>query len=256
MKREFHLIVDVGNSTTVFGLFEDKKYIASVTTNTRLDNDKVRNDKLYNLLSDFKDAEIKDGMIFSVVPELNKKLVKLIKKIFKFEITIFDWNNYEFKEKDPRITDKIGADLLADIVGAKQIYGYPCMVMDLGTVNKLLLIDNKGIFVGASFNPGMEISLKLFGQNTSLLPSLDKVSSMSERTGLSTVESMHHGVYWETVSYIRHEQKAQEELNKMPIKLILTGGNSPLVQKEIENKVYDPLLTLKGMNILFKEAQK
>ena len=160
--KELSLIIDIGNSTTVFGLFDKEKYVAHVVTLTHGDNDGIRKEKFQHFLSDFEDTKIAKGMIFSVVPNMNKNVSKLVKKILHFDIAIFDWKNHDYKQKDPRITDNIGADLLADLVGAERLYGHPAMIFDLGTINKLLLVDDKGLFVGASFNPGMEISFNLF----------------------------------------------------------------------------------------------
>lgn len=253
--RSLSLIIDIGNSTTVFGLFDKEEYVAHIITLTHGDNDGIRKEKLQQFLSDFEDAEINKGMIFSVVPKMNGKIVKLVKKLLHFDIPVFDWKNHEYKAKDPRITDNIGADLLADLVGAEKLYGHPAMIFDLGTINKLLLVDDKGIFVGASFNPGMEISLNLFANKTALLPDVEKAEKISEKTGLDTVESMRHGIYWSTVAYVNHEFEAQKKLTGLPLKLILTGGNSNIVKDDINDKIFDPLLTLKGMNFMFLEEK-
>ena len=166
MEKELSLIIDIGNSTTVFGLFDKEEYVAHVVTLTHGDNDGYRKEKFQHFLSDFEDCKIAKGMIFSVVPNMNKKIAKLVKKLLHFDIKVFDWKNYVYNKKDPRITDNIGADLLADLVGADKLYGHPSMVFDLGTINKLLLTDKDGIFIGASFNPGMDISLNLFSFNS------------------------------------------------------------------------------------------
>ena len=255
MKKNLNLIIDIGNSTIVFGLFENENYFSHLITETHKDNDKSRLEKFKKFIESQSDAEISRGMIFSVVPNMNGKIAKIVKKVLGINILVFDWKNYVYSKKDPRITDNIGADLLADLVAADRIYGHPSMIFDLGTVNKLLLTNKEGIFVGASFNPGMEISLSLFSSKTALLPSIEKAEKISEETGLNTVDSMRHGIFWSTVAYVNHEHKAQEELMKTPIKLILTGGNSHIVEGEIEDKIFDPLLTIKGMNYLFLEEK-
>lgn len=249
------MIIDIGNSTTVFGLFDKEEYVAHVVTLTHGDNDGIRKEKFQHFLSDFADTKITDGMIFSVVPSMNKKIAKLVKKLLRFDIPVFDWKNYIYSKKDPRITDNIGADLLADLVGADKLYGHPSMIFDLGTINKLLLTNKEGVFVGASFNPGMEISLNLFANKTALLPNVEKAEKISEVTGLDTIESMRHGIYWSTVAYVNHEHEAQEKLMGAPLKLILTGGNSNIVKDDIKDKIFDPLLTLKGMNLMFLEEK-
>lgn len=253
--KNLSLIIDIGNSTTVFGLFENENYVAHLVTGTYSDNDSSKKEKLVKFLAEQKEAQITRGMIFSVVPNKNKNVAKLVKKLLRFNIPVFDWKNHEYKAKDPRITDNIGADLLADLVGAEKLYGHPVMIFDLGTINKLLLVDENGIFVGASFNPGMEISLNLFANKTALLPDVEKAEKISEKTGLDTIESMRHGIYWSTVAYVNHEFEAQKKLTGLPLKLILTGGNSNIVKDDINDKIFDPLLTLKGMNFMFLEEK-
>lgn len=255
MEKELSLIIDIGNSTTVFGLFDKEEYVAHVVTLTHGDNEGIRKEKFQHFLSDFEDCKIAKGMIFSVVPSMNKKIAKLVKKLLHFNIGIFDWKNYVYSKKDPRITDNIGADLLADLVGADKLYSHPQMIFDLGTINKLLITNKDGIFFGASFNPGMEISLNLFANKTALLPNVEKAEKIPETTGLNTIESMRHGIYWSTVAYVNHEHEAQEKLMGQPIKLILTGGNSNIVKDDIKDKEFDPLLTLKGMNYMFLEEK-
>lgn len=255
MEKELSLIIDIGNSTIVFGLFNKEEYVASVITSTHNDNEQTRRIKFNYFMSDFADCKINKGMIFSVVPKMNKIIANLVKKTLHFDIGIFDWKNYVYSKKDPRITDNIGADLLADLVGADKLYGHPSMIFDLGTINKLLITNKDGIFFGASFNPGMEISLNLFANKTALLPNVEKAEKISEVTGLNTVESMRHGIYWSTVAYVNHEHEAQEKLMGEPIKLILTGGNSNIVKDDIKDKIFDPLLTLKGMNFMFLEEK-
>ena len=255
MEKELSLIIDIGNSTIVFGLFNGENYVAHVVTGTHKDNEDVRKEKFETFLSDFEDYKINKGMIFSVVPNMNKKIAKLVKKALHFDIPVFDWKNYVYSKKDPRITDNIGADLLADLVGADKLYGHPSMIFDLGTINKLLITNKEGIFFGASFNPGMEISLNLFVNKTALLPDVEKAEKISETTGLNTVESMRHGIYWSTIAYINHEHEAQEKLMGEPIKLVLTGGNANIVKDDIQDKIFDPLLTLKGMNFMFLEEK-
>lgn len=258
MKREYTLIVDVGNSTTVFGVFEKDRFVDYLVTNTFEPSKKSLKLAITKFLEGYAEQNFKfvNGMIFSVVPTYNDDVLAIAKKFFKVKLGIFDWQNYEYKAKDPRITDKIGADLLADLKGAEMIYGHPAMVVDLGTVNKVLLTDKDGKFIGASFTPGMQGALGMFSSHTALLPKVNEMEELSPELGLGTVESMKHGVYWSTVAYIEHEHKAQEELLNHPIYLILTGGNSVFVKDRIENKIYDPILTLKGMYYLYIEVQK
>lgn len=245
------LIIDIGNTTTQFAVFEDEKILSSLTVLTKEKELKKSFSKVNDFASKFLD--VKDGMIFSVVPKANKIVKNFVKKAFGFLIDIFDWENYDLKNKNSAIKDKIGADILGDIFAAVNYYGGPALVADLGTVNKLLLIDKNNSFEGSSFTPGMEGSLRYFYQNTALLPELNKVNSMNKELAINTIDSMNHGVYWSTVGYIKESYK---NLVNPKIKLILTGGNAQFIKDDIKDAIFDSELTLKGMNILFKELRK
>lgn len=245
------LIIDVGNTSTDFAVFEGENLKDFLG--------------FFRLPAEFEDAKkalisyknqggsIDDGMIFSVVPDNNKKVQEIVTEVFGKDISVFNWKGYELKKCSPLITESIGADLLADLRQADVEYGGPCLIADFGTVTKLLQTDEKGNFVGLSFIPGMEISLQLFNQKTALLPKYETFKVEKGRLGLNTYESMSHGIYYSTVYYVKDVLKS---LNDDKVKLILTGGNHRHVKDEFENAIVDPELTLKGMYVLYKETLK
>lgn len=245
------LIIDVGNTSTDFAVFFDGKlqdFLGFFKLPAELDKAKKA------VISYKKQSgNIDDGMIFSVVPNNNELIQKLIKEVFGTDIKVFDWKGYKLIKKSPRIVESIGADLLADLRQADVEYGGPCLIADFGTVTKLLQTDKDGSFVGLSFIPGLEISLKLFSKNTALLPEFDKLNVPQRRLGLNTFESMSHGIYYSTVYYVKDVLKS---LNDKNVKLIITGGNHRLVKDAFNDAIIDPELTLKGMYVLYKEVEK
>lgn len=245
------LIIDVGNTSTDFAVFEDgnlKDFLGFFRLPAEID-------KANNALISYKNqgGSIDDGMIFSVVPHNDKSIQKMVKEVFGKEIPVFKWKEYKLAKKDPKIRESIGADLVADLRQADVEYGGPCLIADFGTVTKLLQTDKDGVFVGLSFIPGLEISLKLFSQNTALLPEYEHLSVPKERLGLNTYESMSHGIYYSTVYYVKEVYKS---LNDKNVKLIITGGNQRFIKDEFKDAVIDPKFTLKGMYVLYKETQK
>ena len=245
------LIVDIGNTATEFAVFEGEnlqEFLGFFTFPEQLEKAKKAL-KSYK----YQGFSIDDAMIFSVVPKRNKIVKDLIKEAFGIEASLFDWKNYDLKKKDVSINESIGADLLADIKQAEKEFGGPCLVADFGTVTKLMELDENGSFVGVSFIPGIEISLKLFASNTALLPESGELNAPKDRLGLNTFESMHHGVYWSSVYYVKNVFKSLKYKNP---KLIITGGNSRFVKDEFKDAIYDSKFTLKGMFVLYKEIAK
>lgn len=245
------LIIDIGNTSTDFAVFENgnlQDFLGFFKLPSELDKAKE------SLLSHKKcGGSIDDGMIFSVVPNNDKTVQDLILEVFGKKISVFKWKEYELSKKDPKIKEAIGADLLADLKQADIEYAGPCLIADFGTVTKLLQTDKDGNFVGLSFIPGIEISMKLFKVNTALLPEYDSFKVEKTRLGLNTLESMSHGVYYSTVYYVKEVYKS---LNDKNVKLILTGGNLRYVKDEFKDAIIDKELTLKGMFELYKEANR
>ena len=245
------LIVDIGNTATEFAIFDggnSQEFLGFFKFPNQLESAK-------KALISCKNCgfSIDDAMIFSVVPKTDEIVKKLIKEVFNLDAKIFNWRNYDLKKKNPKIKEAIGADLIADIREAEKEYGGPCLVADFGTVTKLLELDEVGAFVGLSFIPGIEISLDLFNSNTALLPKSDELNAPKNRLGLNTIESMHHGVYWSSVYFVKEVYKSLKYKN---CKLIITGGNSRYVKDEFPEAIIDPKLTLKGMYVLYEEANK
>ena len=243
------LLVDIGNTATEFAVFDGENlqdFLGFFQFPRQLEEAK-------KALNSYKNRgfSIDDAMIFSVVPNCNEMIKNLVKGVFEINASTFDWKSYNLKKKDPSIKESIGGDLLADIKQAEKEYGGPCLVADFGTVTKLIELNENSSFVGLSFIPGIEISLKLFSQDTALLPDSDSFNPPKDRLGLNTFESMHHGVYYSSVYYVKEVLKSLKYKN---CKLIITGGNSRFVKDEFKDAIIDTKLTLKGMYVLYKEV--
>lgn len=243
------LIIDIGNTAIELAVFENEnlaEFLGFFRLNSQINELKLALQKCKN-----NGLSVSEGMIFSVVPKYNNLVAKLVKKFFGFSIKIFDWENYKLEKKDPKITESIGADLLADIKSG-EVLGGACLIADCGTITKLLLLDEKSNFVGLSLLPGIEVLTKLFKSNTALLPDSQSIKT-AHNFGLNTVDSMNHGVLSATISYIKNAFDNIEDKNK---KLVITGGNLRFIENEFENAIIDKDFTLKGMNILFGEVSK
>ena len=245
------LIIDIGNTSTDFAVFENgnlKDFLGFFKLPDEIE-------KAKESLASYKKCGgcIDDGMVFSVVPNNDRAVQRIVKEVFGKDINVFNWKDYDLKKKLPEIKEPIGADLLADLRQADVEYGGPCLIADFGTVTKLLQTNKDGTFIGLSFIPGIEISMKAFSQNTALLPESEQFEIHKDRLGLNTLESMNHGIYYSTVYYVKEVYKS---LKDKDTKLIITGGNHRYVKDEFKDAIIDPQLTLKGMYVLYEEAQK
>ena len=64
---------------------------------------------------------------------------------------------------------EVGADRIANAVGAYDLYGGPTIVVDFGTATTIEAISAKGEYLGGAIFPGVEISMDaLFGRAAGL----------------------------------------------------------------------------------------
>lgn len=142
----------------------------------------------------------------------------------------------------------IGADRLANAVGAVRAVGAPVVVADFGTALTFDIVLEREGYVGGVIAPGIEMMYSYFGEKTALLPKLtpkpaDKV------IGRSTAEAMHAGAHYGYRGMVReifHEIRAATGI--FDLKLVATGGFASQVLHDYDESVIIlPHLTLEGL---------
>lgn len=249
-----HLMVDVGNSTINFGIFVDGKLAQSF--NVKSDIDHVA--KLSTILGDIikdKSLNIRDfvgGLICSVVPSYNKNIHDAILKTFKIDVQIMDHSFFDDLKIIADNRKEVGFDLIADVVFTNTFSHYPCLIIDLGTITKYILVDECGTLSGVSFCPGIEVSFDSMRNATAQLPSIDKIERPNKLFGNNTNEALICGVFHSNVGAIKEfANKAESRYGK--IKKILTGGLSKYFADEFKDFIFDENVTLKGIYEIYKK---
>ena len=159
------LAIDVGNTQTVLGVYENKKlrFRWRVATNKLHTCDELRV-KLIPLLSSegVSFDDISGVALASVLPALTKQMIGVRAVVCTAENAagLFDAGDYP----NPR---EIGADRIADCVAAHKLYGAPVVVVDFGTATNMEVIDGDGTFAGGIIAPGVDTSARaLFSHAT------------------------------------------------------------------------------------------
>ena len=144
-----NICIDVGNSTIGIGAFKDNKLIERMVVNT---DPHFTEDEFYQLFKKpfsiiEKEKDVINNIIFSsVVPQINLPLLNALKKLSSVEPLLIGpgtKTGLAIKVDNPL---EIGNDLIADLVSAKEKYGYPTLIADLGTASKILLLDKNGSY--------------------------------------------------------------------------------------------------------------
>ncbi len=248
------LVVDVGNTNVVVGLFKGQEFINSwrLTTQSKRTSDEFGM-FLYDLLKHegVEISELKDVIISSVVPDIMYSLTSGIIKYIGIEPLIV---GVGIKTGVNIITDnprEVGADRIVNVAAAKQLYGYPAIVIDFGTATTYDVMNDQGDFVAAVTSPGIQISADALWQRASKLPKIE-IKKPDSILAKNTVTSMQAGVVYGYVGQVEYiVNKIKEELNCPDMQVIATGGLAKIIATETEViDVYDSLLTLKGLQII------
>ncbi len=231
------------------GLFVNKKLVSCLQIRTQ----KTPTDNYYRTilknLSPFKNIEV--VAICSVVSSLTKPFQKLFRKHFKIEPLVIkkDLNlgiKLSYKKKE------LGADRIANAVGAYYLYKKGCIVVDLGTAITFDVISPKGVYLGGAIAPGIGISSRALFSNTNL-PNMKNLNDTKFAIGKNTNENLQMGILHGFASMIEGMlNKFKKKLNFKPL-IILTGGDAKKISKMINfAHIVNPFLTLEGTRIIYE----
>jgi type III pantothenate kinase len=267
LKNNGVFLIDIGNTNTLIGYSQTDNnleniisYRFSTKKNTTVDDFGINLMFVLNSL-EINKKNIKSTIISSVVPEINHNIKNSIEKyinapaFFTSDIKTEKLPDLlKINYKNPK---EIGADRLVNAMSAIYLYGYPSIVIDIGTAGTIDIVNNKKEFIGGAIFPGIEISADILAKMTSKLPKID-IRSTEKFIGTNTKESINIGIYQGFIGSIKY---FCENLKKDPqlkdAKIILTGGWTDIYKNHNEIfDIYDKNLTLKGLKIIYLEAFK
>ncbi len=151
--------------------------------------------------------------------------------------------------------EKTGTDRLVNAECAIREYGYPCMIVDLGTATTICAVsrsvDNRPVFLGGAIMPGLRLSLEALVQNTAQLKSIELVPPLKV-IGKNTEQAMQSGILMGHAAMIDGMVRQMKNEMKSPhLPVIATGGlSSHLKNLTQELTHFDTHLTLKGIAYL------
>jgi len=258
------LAVDVGNTQTVIGLFKEDKMLASwrMVTPKYETSDEIAA-SIFNFLknSGFNPDEVSGFAISCVVPRIIEEITNMSKKYFDTYPFIVSSNIKSDLIISYDCPDEIGADRIANSVAAKEIYGYPAIVVDFGTATTFDILSSEGEYAGGVIAPGIEISSEALFNSAAKLSKVE-LSWPDSVIGKNTLDCVRAGILYGFLGQvdfivdkiIGEQNKKGDDFNP---EVIATGGLSSLMTGRSRwIKIYDPDLTLKGLRILFEKNKK
>ena len=254
------LAVDIGNSTTSVGVFDQNKTLlfhASVNTDSRKTSDQI-SIELMNLfaLYRFDPAAITGAILCSVVPPLNFMMEKALTRLLGKTPMVVGPGVKTGLNIRLTVQSEMGADIVADAVAALEKFQPPIITIDMGTATTIGVISEWRTYEGGLLLPGVNVSLEALSRRTAQLPAIS-LQYPKALIGKTTEECMRAGIVYGTAGMldgildrIRGEFPGQE------VSVVATGGNAPGIVKYTRNPIiYDKYLLMEGLWSIYHKNQ-
>jgi type III pantothenate kinase len=243
------LAVDVGNTQTVFGLFDGEE----LTEHWRIATDPRRTgDEVGVTLAGFLELESVTGIcLSSSVPALIRSYEEFAERWAKAPLHVLgpgSKTGVPIRYDDPR---EVGPDRIANAVAAFARYGGPCIVVDFGTSTNFDAVSAAGEFVGGVLAPGIEISMEALSARAARLTKVDFIEPptvISKTTTAALQAGLVYGFAGQVDGIVEH---MRAELGD-GVQVIATGGLAELIVPHARTvDRVDPFLTLEGLRLVW-----
>ncbi|MEJ2656390.1 MAG: type III pantothenate kinase [Desulfobacterales bacterium] len=248
------LVIDVGNTNTVIGVYEDRRLVQ----NWRIRTERRTTEDEFNILaknlfheSNIISKNIRKTIISCVVPPMVTILDSFCRKYLKHAphwVDAASAPKLPIRYKNP---SEVGADRIVNAVAAFHKYRTSLIIIDFGTATTFDSISENGEYLGGAISPGIMISSEALFIKASKLPRVEIFIPPESVIGKDTASSIKAGIIFGYAGLVDGMVKRMKsEMGTHP-KTIATGGLADLICQVSETiEVVEPNLTLEGLRII------
>ena len=247
------LAVDIGNTTTSFGVFEKsrlKSQFAIATQPNRTPDELTLQLKALAKTRNLHLRRASQIILSSVVPRMSSVLIQSLKSLEAVPIRVVGQdvivpliNRYTYPEQ-------VGQDRLVGAYAAWKQFKRACIVADFGTAITIDVVTKRGEYLGGVIAPGLEISLEALATRTALLPKVE-LKEPPELLGRDTANSIRAGLVYGCAALCDGLVEPLKRQYAPNATVVATGGASPLIAKYAASiNRLRPHLVLEGLSSL------
>lgn len=248
------LTLDIGNTSTTIGLFDNDKLVEtwSVSSEKHRSEDEI-GILLMNLLRIHNyESAVNKACLCSVVVCLTERYKNALKRyldITPFVVSNKTTNMLKYSVDYP---EEVGADRIVNAFAAHSMYKKTCVVVDMGTATSFDIVKGNGEFLGGIICAGMKIQAESLKKFTSKLP-LIKIEAPNNAIGKNTIDAMLSGIVRGHACMIDGLiNECERELGEKAI-VIATGGYADIIAQYMVRKFdfINPNITLEGLKLIY-----
>ncbi len=244
------LAIDIGNTTTNFGVFEGKKLKTQFAIGTQPSH--TPDEATLHIRSLAKShrlalSKVEKVILCSVVPRMSSLLIQALHSSGVGSIQVIGQDVFVPLKNRYTHPEQVGQDRLVGAHAALKAFKRDCIVADFGTAITIDVVNKEGEYLGGIIAPGLELSLEALASRTALLPKVE-LKVPPELLGRDTVNSIRSGILYGCAALcdgLVSRLKAQYAPGAV---VVATGGSGQLIADHAETiDEVRPHLVLDGL---------
>jgi type III pantothenate kinase len=247
------LVIDIGNTNTVVGVYRDEKLLDQLRIESRRNSTTDEYGMLLTTLLQQRGLstdDVADTIIASVVPPLTEVFVAVCKRWLDTDALVVGPG---IKTGMPILYDnprEVGADRIVNAIAAYAQCQRACVVVDFGTATTFDVISERGQYLGGIIAPGVNISADALFERAAKLPRVE-IARPPSVVGKTTVFAIQSGLVFGYVAMVEGlVKRIADELGVQPW-VVATGGLADLIGKQTDViDLVDEHLTLLGLRMV------
>jgi type III pantothenate kinase len=252
------LAIDIGNTTTNFGVFERGRLRANFSIATQPSGTPDEVALHLKALAKSRQLDLRQAkqiVLCSVVPRMSAVLIQALRWLEMAPVRMVGQDLPVPLRNRYRYPEQVGQDRLVGAFAAREAFNTDCIVADFGTAITIDVVTKAGEYLGGVIAPGLEISLEALASRTALLPKVE-LGEPPELLGRDTANSIRSGLLYGCVALCDGLVTQLKQRYAPKATVVATGGSAKLIVAHSATiEQFKPYLVLEGLHQLLQNKK-